>query len=349
MRIQNSRIFRYALPLKAGWRSASSSFAERSGWLLCLETADGLFGWGDCAPLPGAVPPHDLLHWYHGLSGLDLVQAQHRLSQSNLTPAARCAVDTALSDLAAQRAGLPLARWLNPGANLTVACNAALGVLDETALVRALSAVEAGFNMLKLKVGVAGVEQELAWLRQVVVALPQGVLLRLDANRAWGEENAQRFLAGVEGLPLEMLEEPLAQPDLTRLGALQRQTGIALALDESLPGLGMAPVMAARAVPRLVLKPMLLGGLHASLEWAHQAREHGMECVVTTTLDSAVGTLAAAHLAAALDNGLRHGLATSAWLVRDVGRTPRIEDGMMPLGEQPGLGFSPDWNELSPL
>ncbi len=349
MRIRNSRVFSYILPLKAGWRSASGNFAERSGCLLCLETEDGLLGWGDCAPLPDVESSHDLVHWHHNLPGLDLAQSRHKLNQSGLTPAARCAVDTAFCDLAAQQAGLPLARWLNPGAKLAVACNAALGALDDMAQERALSAVEAGFTVLKLKVGVAEMEQELAWLRQVAAALPQGILLRLDANRAWDEKTARLFLDGVEGLPLEMLEEPLARMDLARLGALQQRTEIALALDESLPQLGMARVMEARTTRRLVLKPMLLGGLHACREWALQARAQGMESVVTTTLDSAVGTLAAAHLAAALDNGLHHGLATSAWLERDVGAAPRVEGGMMSLDNRPGLGFSPDWSELAPV
>jgi L-alanine-DL-glutamate epimerase-like enolase superfamily enzyme len=144
-----------------------------------------------------------------------------------------------------------------------------------------------------------------------------------------------------------MLEEPLARPDLFRLAALQQQTAIALALDESLPKLGLAQVSATPAVRRLVLKPMLLGGPHAVLAWARQAHEQGMACVVTTTLDSAVGILAAAHLAAALGNGLHHGLATSSWLERDVGHAPRVSGGMMRLGAQPGLGFEPDWNALS--
>lgn len=347
MRIQNSRVFRYRLPLKAQWRSARGDFSSRSGWLLCLETDTGLLGWGDCAPLPGGAASYALLHWHNGLPGLDLTQAQQRLNQSALAPAARCAVDTALADLAAQQAGLPLARWLNPDADLNVPCNAALGALNETAVARAIAALDNGFEVLKLKVGLAGVAQELAWLRQAADALPPGIRLRLDANRAWSESDARRFIAGLNGLPVEMLEEPLARPDLFRLAALQQQTAIALALDESLPELDLAQAVATRAVRRLVLKPMLLGGPRVSLDLALQARAQGMACVVTTTLDSAVGTLAAAHLAAALGNGLHHGLATSSWLERDVGRAPRVSGGMMRIGAQPGLGFEPDWNALS--
>lgn len=352
MQIETSRVFSYRLPLKAEWHSAQGDFSTRSGCLLCLETDTGLRGWGDCASLTGDAASDALLHWHKDLPGLDLAQAQQRLDQSALAPAARCAVDTALADLAAQQAGLPLARWLNPQAALPetvfkVPCNAALGALDETAAARAAAALADGFTVLKLKVGLAAVAQELAWLRQLADGLPPGILLRLDANRAWNEGDAQTFIAGLDGLPVEMLEEPLARPDLRRLAALQQRTAIALALDESLPGLDPAQVCASRAVRRLVLKPALLGGLHACMDWARQAQAQGMACVATTTLDCAVGTLAAAHHAAALGNGLHHGLATSAWLARDVGRAPPVSGGIMRLGTQPGLGFEPDWDELS--
>lgn len=349
MRIGHVRVFRFALPLKAGWRSAAGGFDERSGWLLCLETDEGLQGWGECAPLPGDAMPADPLLGHRELVGLDLAQAQAWLKQSHLSPAAHCALDTALADLAARQAGVPLARWLAPGADLAVACNAALGALHETTAERAREAVAEGFTLLKLKVGLAGVGRELGWLRELVGILPPGVRLRLDANRAWNEEAARHFIAGLEGWPIEMLEEPLARPDLELLGVMQRQTAIPLALDESLAELGMARVMAARAVRRLVLKPMLLGGLHASLGWARLAKEQGMECVVTTTLDSAAGTLAAAHLAAALGNGLHHGLATSSWLERDAGRAPIVRGGVISLGDVPGLDFLPDWDQLTPV
>lgn len=348
MRIGNARVFRFALPLKAGWRSARGGFSERSGWLLFLESDEGLPGWSECAPLPGEVMPPDPLWWHRELVGLDLARARDWLGRPDLSPAARCALDVALADLMARQAGLPLARWLVPGADLAVPCNAAVGALGESTLERALKAVDEGFALLKLKVGLMGVAQELARLRELVNALPSGVQLRLDANRAWSEGQARRFIAGLEGWPIEMLEEPLASPDLELLGAMQRKTAIPLALDESLPGLGMERVMASRAVRRLILKPMQLGGLHACVEWARQAEEKGMACVVTTTLDSAAGTLAAAHLAAALGNGLRHGLATSSWLARDTGRAPAITGGVMRLADLPGLGFEPDMDQLLP-
>jgi o-succinylbenzoate synthase len=272
---------------------------------------------------------------------VDWKEAHGWLKQAGLPAAAACAVDTALADLAAQAGGVPLAHLLNPYAESGVRCNAALGVLDEGAARRAEAAIASGFEVLKFKVGLAGVSRDLALLRSVAERLPPGVMLRLDANRAWNGKDAACFLDGLGDLPVEMLEEPLRQPDLAALAALQARTEVPLALDESLPELGLGSVLAAAPVRRLVIKPMLLGGLNAGYGLARRAREAGMACVVTTTVDSVVGTLAALHLAAALANGLHHGLATSSWLMRDVGIAPAIRGGILRIDNTPGLGFVP--------
>jgi o-succinylbenzoate synthase len=341
VRIRASRIIPYHLPLRAEWASAQGSFAVRRGWLLRLETDAGLAGWGDCAPLPEHDAGEELEALARALTGMDREAARHCLHSARRHPAVRCAADVALCDLAAQQAGQPLACWLALDAAQQVRCNAALGALDAGAPLRTQAAIAEGFEVLKLKVGMAPVEHELAMLRQLSADLPAGVTLRLDANRAWSMADARRFIAGMAGLPLDMLEEPLAQPGLTGLAILQAQTAIPLALDESLPELNLERVLSAAPVQRLVLKPMLLGGLQIALETAQRARKAGMACVVTTSVDSAAGTLAALHLAAALNNGLHHGLATSGWLKQDAGRAPHPEQGTLRVGEQPGLGFFP--------
>ena len=246
-----------------------------------------------------------------------------------------------------------MARWLNNDATGKVQVNANLGRLDETT-IRRLPGAE-GYSVIKLKVGMAPIKQELEWLQQLTVALPQGVSLRLDANRAWGFEQASEFLAAISSLPIESVEEPLANPGWEQLYRLQQVTEIPLALDESLGkfrpvGVGVklnsdVAVKGHRAnqfdsdplrlwqmpqVKRITLKPMVLGGLLPSLKLARQAFDAEMDVIVTTTVDSAVGVWAATSLAAALGKrgeALAHGLATSQWLVSDVAEPPNIQLG----------------------
>ncbi|MDP2155360.1 MAG: enolase C-terminal domain-like protein, partial [Sulfuricella sp.] len=122
---------------------------------------------------------------------------------------------------------------------------------------------------------------------------------------------------------------------------LQAKVSFPLAADESLRIMGADAVFNQPPVRRVVLKPMVLGGLVSALALARRAREADVECVVTTTVDSAVGVTAALHLAAAVANDLAHGLATSAWLLRDVGKAPLVAGGVLRLGGDPGLGCCP--------
>ena len=103
----------------------------------------------------------------------------------------------------------------------------------------------------------------------------------------------------------------------------------------------MEAVLATRAVRRLVLKPTALGGLLAAMAIAERACRAGLECVVTTTLESAIGVTAAAHVAAAIDGGLAHGLATAGWLAADVA-CPIAGGALLRLSAAPGLGVAPD-------
>lgn len=354
MRITAARLHAYRLPLRAAWASAAGGFAQRAGWLLRLETAAGLIGYGDCAPLPaiGTEPAEAaraaLDAWGQGLPGQD-VHAVLAALEGFTTPAARCALECALLDVLAQAEGVPLFRRLAraPGAAIAaegtraVPVNAALGALIRLGDEELASAVNAGFPALKLKLGVGGVEEESARLHDLAARLPPGVRLRLDANRAWDAGSAARFLAGCADLPVEALEEPLAVPEPAALRRLQAGCHFPLALDESWPAFDPATLFADPPVRRLVLKPPRLGGLRPALTVALRAGRAGMQCVVTSSIETACGVLAAAHLAAALDNGLAHGLATSAWLAADTGAPPEVCGGRLVLPGRPGLGFVP--------
>jgi L-alanine-DL-glutamate epimerase-like enolase superfamily enzyme len=169
------------------------------------------------------------------------------------------------------------------------------------------------------------------------------VRLRLDANGAWPASTARAVLRSLAGMPVESVEEPLAEPEVPQLARLRAASPVPIALDESLAHLGDEAVVALRPVDRVVLKPMARGGLRRALHFVRRAEAAGLECVVTTTVDSAVGTLAAAHLAAALPQAgqLAHGLATSGWLARDVAAVPAVRGGCLRLASGPGLGVEP--------
>lgn len=333
----------YCLPLKRPWLAARATLRERRGALLELNDADGRSGWGDCAPLPSGGDPAVVL-----AALAEVCRRPAGADFSDLPPEVRWAIETAQADLAAQRDGLPLYRHLG-GSVDSVAINAALGPLDDGCVARAAAAAAQGFAIGKIKVGVGPVDAELDCLRAVVDATGGRIRLRLDANRAWPEATATRFLTACADLPIDGVEEPLADPTLAALAQLQAKLPFAIAVDESLPQFGVAELIAARAVRRFVVKPARLGGIAATQAIARQCAMAGIELVLTSVVDSAVGVTAAAHLSAALRPDLAHGLGTSAWLAQDVASPPTIVAGRLQLPEVPGLGILPCLDRNSAL
>lgn len=354
MRIATVRLVAYRLPLRRPWVAAAVTLHERCGMLLAVTADDGITGWGDCAPLPSSgAGGHErafaalarLARRLPGRDGAALLAdcAAGELPELNL-PEPRWALETALCDNAARRQGVSLARFLDAGETTAVAVNAALGALDEACGARAAAAVTQGFALGKLKVGVLGVDgvdEELARLHALHARIDGRLRLRLDANRAWSDAAARRFLTGIADLPIDAVEEPLADPTVARLAALQADQPFAIAVDESLPLLGADALLDAGAVRRLVVKPARLGGIAATGKLAQRARQAGVEIVLTSVVDSAIGVTAAAHLAAAVSPGLAHGFGTLAWLARDVAPTSPLIGGQWLLGAAPGLGLIP--------
>lgn len=300
----------YRLAFKRPWQTAQGAMTQRAGRLLRLRTADGLVGWGDAAPLPE-----------FGISA---------------AAAEAFAEECATLDLAAQRQGLSLTQFLSgEPAPQSIMVNAVLGSIFSVQPAD----IPADCPIIKLKVGIGSVAEEIHQLKELSTALPDGSRWRLDANAAWSLADARLFIAACRTLPIEGLEEPLAQPKHEQLRALQALAPFPLAIDESTHLLNAA-FWQQPPVQRLIIKPARCGGLLASVALAFKARAAGLEVVVTASLESACGLLACAHLAAAVAPSSTHGLASGAWFLSDTGRGLNILDDRLIMPTQPGLGFT---------
>ena len=365
----------YRLPLTRPWCSACGQLSERRGWLVQVRCG-GLRGFGDCAPLPAAgteeagVARDWLNAWRVRTLRRPLASALDDLAEadteiggawgSDPAPAARYAAECALADLAAQGAGVSLAHWLSASdtghpwpkaatgsaANALdrVPVNAALGALGDITPAVLREWGSAGYRVLKVKVGLGPSAEDLRRLAALAQHIPEGVALRLDANRAWNLGQASRVVAGLAGqagLRVESLEEPLRDPRATDLRRLQAEAGFPLALDESLHSPGATWDLGDLPVRRVVLKPAAIGGLRRTLALAVRARDAGLEVVLTSLIDSAAGLWPTVHLAAAVGGKVPHGLATGHWLATDLGEPPRPRAGFIQVPSAPGGGFRP--------
>lgn len=318
---------RYRLPLTAPITLKGVEHTEREGVLVRLEDDAGHVGWGDVAPLPGFSPETlaealaDLRRAtdvFAGRSpGPDWTDPNGELHSAldalDLVPSARFGLDLAVFHLACEATGRTLAEAMHPDPEVTVPVNALL-VGEGDVVVAAERLVAGGYRTLKLKVGRAGLDAEIALVRTLHERLPD-VALRLDANQAWAMDDAVRFAEGVRGCALDYVEEPLRNP--ADLPVLWFDTRLPVALDESLVGTAPEALQGKGWATAAVLKPTLLGGVARTLRFASQARALGVRPVLSGAFESGVAMRGHVALAAAT-GGAPAGLDPYRRLAADV-------------------------------
>ena len=280
---------RPSAPRVAGVR-ISPYVEPRRGWWLAITDRDGAHGLGDAAPHAG-FGTDDPSRVAAGLAyaAEALVGRGERETSAVVTdlvdvPEAAHAVDLALLDWRARRAGVSLSRALNPAAAETVSAH--LLVRDAC---HARWAVGRGATVLKTKASLGTV----AAIRR---AVGPEVRLRVDANGRWDHEAARHAVDRLAAMGVEWVEQPVA--DLPGLAAL-RGRGVAIAADEVVGRAPLEDVLDAADV--VVIKPMFVGGPRAALALARRVHAAARVVCVTHALESRVGRMGAWHVAAALN------------------------------------------------
>ncbi len=369
MKLRRARLVPYRLPLLRGLSTAHGQVLERRGWLLELETDSGEVGRGDACPFPGDENPaaagdaFGMESWpvcgerleglAAGLMGRGVSEALAFLDSPEGSapdaPAARVALDCALSELAARSRACSVATWLaqaqGHGAQARLAVSALVsGGCEEEIVAEAAALGRAGFQTFKLKLGGRPRAEELVRVKALRGALGPGATLRLDANGAFSPSEASALLAELEGLAIELVEQPVAPDDIEGLARVRAESPVRIAADEALADPAAAQrIIAARAADVLVIKPAALGGLRRAQALAAEAARAGMDFYVTSMLDSAYGVAAATHLAAALPGAaLAHGLATAALFSFDLAKAPLPDGGWLSVPTAPGWGIEAD-------
>ena len=173
------------------------------------------------------------------------------------------------------------------------------------------ASVPAAAQAVKVKVGRLDADRERQALAKLLDGLSEDIEVRLDANRAWSLDEAVKRLEGLDADRIAFVEEPLADPQA--LPALHEQTGLRVALDESLHEPGHAGLCEAPSVAAYVVKPSRCG-IHTTLAWDGRAATNGKRVIVSSCFESGIGVSMLAQVAAALQTAAgAAGLGTLGW------------------------------------
>ena len=332
---------RASLPLENPFSISRSTKTEAENVIVRVTDDAGMTGVGGAAPsahygetaatveavLPALLSVVEAVGDPHALHEIESRTA----SAIGDNPAARAAVSIAVHDLAAKRLGVPLHRLWGLDPSAAPATSYTIG-LDETERVRekAAAAIEAGYPILKIKLGT---DRDRELIDAVRAAAPDA-RLRVDANEAWTPREAVDKSEWLADRDVEFVEQPVPAEDPEGLRFVYERSALPIAADESCVSLSDVPAIADRC-DIANLKLMKTGGLLEARRLIAAARAHGLEVMCGCMIESNASIAAAAQLAPLLDYADLDG---SLLLAEDPYDGIGMKDGEIRLGEQDRAG-----------
>ena len=174
-------------------------------------------------------------------------------------------IDMAAWDAQAQLAGLPLARLLGGTVKPVPAYNSCgLGLMGAQKVAReAVELLDGGrFRALKLRLGYATLEEDLAAVRAVQAAVPPGTLVMTDYNQSLTPAEAIRRGHALDELGLAWIEEPVRADDHAGNAAVAAALRTPVQIGENFWGpRDMARALASRACDYAMPDAERIGGV----------------------------------------------------------------------------------------
>jgi o-succinylbenzoate synthase len=298
----------YHRPFQKPLETSHGLWSIRQGLLVGLQQGDAI-GWGEVAPLP----------WF-GTETLEEAitfcnQLPAALTQSEIFeipdafPACQFGFGSAWDAL------------IHPSPPIPYTPQDSSGLLpaEEQACSSWFPLWQKGHRTFKWKIGVMDLEQELQIFQKLVVELPEGINLRLDANGGLTLIQAQRWLKICDRttrINVEYLEQPLPLGQFDAMHQLSREYQTPLALDESvatLPQLTHYHEQGWQGV--MVVKPAIAGypqNLRAFLQ------SHSVDVVFSSVFETEVGRNAGLKLAQDCGNRRAVGFGVEQWFMTAV-------------------------------
>ncbi|WP_136065776.1 muconate/chloromuconate family cycloisomerase [Modicisalibacter radicis] len=265
---------------------------------------------------------------------------------------AKSALETALLDAQGKRLGLPVAELLG-GAQ-----REHLPVLWTLASGDTHKDIDEAFQRLddrrhcsfKLKIGANAVDDDVRHVAAIKAALGDRASVRVDVNQAWDEASAVRGIAALQDAGIELIEQPIPARHHAALIRLSQRFHVPMLADEAVQDAQDGFALAAGGFGgAYALKIAKAAGPSGALELAHLARAAGIGLYGGTMLEGTIGTAAALHAWATLDDLAWGSEMFGPLLLTDdiVAEPLRYHDFGVDLPRGPGLGIQLDEDKLA--
>ena len=263
--------------------------------------------------------------------------AWQEMHAAGVDPPAKAALDVALWDLLAKRAGMPLYRLLGLP-RPTVPTSVTIGLNPPEITRERVPEIirRTGARCLKIKLGSPqGRDFDRAHFSAAAeAAAPFHARLRVDANGGWTAREAIEMDRWLAERNVDYIEQPLAAGHEDELPGVFAARRLPIFADESCRVSSDVPRLADR-VDGVNLKLMKCGGITEALRIVAAARAHGLGTMIGCMSESSVAIAAGASLGALFDH---IDLDSHLNLAPDPAEGAEIVDGVILPGEVPGHG-----------
>lgn len=336
--------------LKASWEKKVLEFKQPSGtsrgilkqkntWILkvWLERDSSIVGLGECGPLVGL-----------SIDDLDSAVFELKLNTICLNiDDYKDLLERALEEYPSIRFGLEMALLdlINGGERIIFSSNFVqnkVGIningliwMGEECFMKTQieEKLVAGFNCIKMKIGAIDFETEIKILEGIRSRYDKSEIeLRVDANGAFGADALEK-LKRLSKYELHSIEQPVMAGQVDVMHELCHESPLSIALDEELIGVRTyedKKCLLETIQPQyIILKPTLLGGFQASMEWINIAESLNIAWWITSALESNIGLNAIAQWTYTLNNDLPQGLGTGGLFKNNFPSPLRIIKGYL--------------------
>ena len=275
--------------------------------------------------------PNDIAKLY-----TKLLWAGASVGRSGVATQALAAIDIALYDLKAKRAGLPLAKLLGAHRDSVRTYNTSGGFLNasiEEVKERASRSIAEGIGGIKIKVGLPDGATDLARVAAVREHIGPDVPLMVDANQQWDRTTALRMGRRLEQFDLDWIEEPLDAYDAEGHAALAAALDTPIATGEMLASVAEHErLIATRACDIIQPDAPRVGGITQFLRLLTLADQAGLDLAPHFAMEIHL------HLAATYprEPWVEH----FDWLDALFNERLETKDGRMLVPDRPGLGVT---------
>ncbi|MFJ8064413.1 mandelate racemase/muconate lactonizing enzyme family protein [Psychrobacillus sp. NPDC096426] len=355
MIIQSIETFDVAIPLTKPFKTALRTVTTAYSVYVKITSSEGVIGYGE-APPTHVITGESMASIRYAINeiiapqliGLNLLESERIFQKINgslmRNTSAKAAIDMALYDLLARQSNLPLFQFLGGHraaleTDFTVSVNKPEEMADD-----AETYIKEGFNMLKVKVGIGEMKEDIERIHAIRKRIGHNPKLRLDANQGWNAKEAVRAIRTMEdaGLEIELVEQPVPAHDLKGLKYVTDHTDTPIMADESVFTVHDAKsVLEIRAADLINIKLMKSGGIYNANKINALAEANGVACMVGSMIETKIGITAAAHFAASQPNIQYFDFDAPLMLAKDLVVGGVVYEGSkMTFSKEHGLGIS---------